>query len=243
MCSKLNVIDIENIRPIHFRSNRSSFEEMVYRKFRYPEIFELLTEVNAHDLISARKLEEQRFSTNRDALVLFNSQAGELLKEDMTTESGYNVVKKWVFGLDDCRYDCYTTGGKCDEIFDALSYIRKNTFSSLAEIDKVRGYLPMCEHLYDVCDQIYSEMTKSKLAAVVRSVETKYVVPFILSSSENDIIECLEVIDKDGEMTREFAEYALKYIRKISSQADDGAAEKLRFLGKRYDMLTKIKSG
>jgi hypothetical protein len=161
----------------------------------------------------------------------------------VTTEDGYNVVRDWVFDLDDCRHRCHTIGGECNKIFIALNYLRGNTFQSLAEIASTRGVLHLYEHLYGVCDRSYIDLTKSKLAAAIRIVDAKDVAPFILSSSEEDIIKFINIADKDGEMARTLADFAVGYMDKIEAQSANNAVEKLIFFGKRVDILTNVTSG
>jgi hypothetical protein len=243
MCDKISIFDTENIKPIYFREDRSIFEDIIYRKFRYPEIFELAAVVNARDLIHARHIEKNRFLVDHKSLLSIHTRASELPKEDVTTEDGYNVVRDWVFDLDDCRHRCHTIGGECDKIFIALNYLRENIFNSLAEIASTRGVLHLYEHLYGVCDRNYINLTKSKLVSAIRIVDAKDVVPFILSSSEDDIIQFINIADKDGEMARTLVDFAVGYMDKIEAQSANNAAEKLRFFGKRVDILTNVTSG
>jgi len=237
MCRRIKIWDIENILPIHFLDEMALFEETLYKKYRYPEIFEMPNRVNARDVIAARRLEDQRFWSNRDTLVHLNNTAQELLKKDFTTEDTYNSVREWLFGLGACGVDCYAVGGRLKEVLSALDHLRQSTFESLKSIAATQGVASRYEQLYNVCDNSYSGFTESKILLRIRVSETKEVVPFMLTFSEEDIIEYRDNVDSDGEMSRSLAGFALDLIEKLKTYPEHATAEKVRFLGKRVDVL------
>ena len=240
MRKRINIIDIENVTPIHFRDERALFEEIIYRQYRYPEIFELRNNVNARDVITARRVEDERFSNSRDELMSLNNALKEILKRDPKTEETYNAVREWFFKVDDCRMGCYAIGGKLREILLALDYLRESTFESLENSAAEQEVSSRYEYLHNVCDNSYLDLMKSRMLLRIRASETKEVVPFILSSSEDDIVEYINNVDKDGEMSRNLVGFALEMIEKLKTRAERETVEKIRFLGKRVELLMGV---
>jgi hypothetical protein len=237
MCANIKTFDLDKIVSIHFRDSMSLFEEVVYRKYNYAEIFKLKERISADDLLSARIDEDAAFSKNSKLFADSAVDKTNLIKLDHTTEEAYNSIREWLTIVDDCRVECFAIGGRLDALLNAFTWLRQNLFDSLLPLASSEGVSSRYESLYNIYDNTYIDFVKIKLPLQIRMINAADVAPFMICSSEDDLVDLRDNAPSEAEMSRSLVEFAVGIIIEITQNNDVEASGKLAFLERRINIL------
>ncbi len=181
--------DVENFKCFSFKKNRSVFEEVLWRRIEFPELFSHMPEVTATLLLDARRKERDSYYTLSGERKELLSVISERLKNNIMPDFAEPYFKS-LSEIDDLSQKAFFIGGDCLPIYEELTKFRGN----LVELSNQDENL---ERLVKACDNYKCLAFMSKIGGALRWVESSEVPSFILADTEEEIAAFAELVAAD----------------------------------------------
>jgi hypothetical protein len=246
VCKNIAEFDTHNIVDLYFDDIHGLNEEVAYRKFEYQGVFQS-ENITLSDLIHAKKLDRAEFvkasvkndemrRNSRDIIMKFMSPGEDL-------ETSYKALDGWLIEYDKLRAKLFVQDGECRFLLEEMNKFRGDIRSAIFEAAKAENeyqeLLALCVELFDSGNNYYNELTKSKLGLQIGLIERNNdLAPFILTSSNSELIEFRDVFTKDENSITVLEKFVDDLFFKLSCSSLEEGAGKMKFL---FDKLKIIK--
>jgi len=205
MIKNILIYNLSDIEQVSYRKDRSIFEEVLYRRSKYPVLFRHMLAPNAELLLEARR-KAQEFAVNsdvkyRDSLVQLKHNLEDA--DNSGSEAIYNKFREYLDSTDDLRYELHLVGGedcrlKLRELTEGRESIFNLVKASFVSYDN--NFEGLMVELKKNYDGTYQKMLE--LPGIYRFVDDKEIPSFALTMDDDEFSKL-----KDSVEPQEFLSY------------------------------------
>ena len=211
MIKSIETFDFEEIEQLSFREGRGFFEDVLFRRYKYPHLFKTIQFPNAQLLLDARRKEYKVAVEAENA----KNNCLEKLKEDMESSGSdskllYDKFIGFLDAMDEIRVELKAIGGDhCSIKLKEITETRNNIFDSMTKVfvEYDAGFSEMMTSLRETYDRFYEEISNNHMSKL-RYLDDVEIPFYILTLSDEVLLSLKEYIPKD-EFVRHLASYML----------------------------------
>ena len=219
-------LDLSNISPVAFRTDRSIYEEILHRKIEFFDIFGLEDKcvVTASDLLDAKKKEKESFGLIWDKQEKTIQENPHLMLKIINIiqnggefEDLYNHFRTHIFEIDDLRKEAYKIGGYAVRGVQRIEKMRTDTQEIFIDLSK-QPDLPnakivyYCMRLFEIADEGFEKW--KRLIHIMRSSEIaeEYRISYLITCDDGTLRLVKE------HFSDSFVPLMIDQLRKISTE-------------------------
>ena len=233
-------VDITNINPIGFLEERSIYEEILFRKQEYPEVFSRETQINAFELLDARQKEKQYFGSMFNQIEEFKLKTVNIINKIVEYEGGledleptYNEFTDLIFSIDDARRKCLIIGGRLKKLISEIEECRaraKDFFSILMNNDELKdSHFQLFYNFFENADKSNNEMNEQIAIFTINELESEDIAPYILTC-DDETLRQYSKLENAKSLAVGLKSFVDDLVFKLKAKDIDEAILKMKFL-------------
>jgi len=223
MIESINVFDLEDIEQLTYRKERGLYEDVLFKRFSHPRLFNFMPTPNAKLLLEARK---QEYETAIKAEATKQSCVVKL-RDDMENSGSdsrrlYDNFCEFLNVMDDARLELKIIGGEhCTSKLDELTNYRNNIFDNMTKmfVEYDTSFTEIMESLRINYDTTYEKMSNQKMMAL-KYIDTKEIPSYVLTLSDEDLVGIKELVSRD-EMNKHLFDNCSELMLGFITEDDD----------------------
>lgn len=176
--------DVDNFSCLSFRKNRAVFEEVLWRRVEFPELFSEMPKVSSALILEARRRERDSclalVEEQKQLFLVIREQVDRVLNNRTSMSEFAKHYFKSISEIDDLSQKAFGIGGECLSVYEKLLCIR-NTLVEMSSQDELLA------SMVKTCDECRNLMLMSKISGALQWVEPSEILQFILADTEEEI--------------------------------------------------------